>query len=85
MTRVVLDANIFVSAVLKSHSKPATIFKLDHQGNFFELFLAGNGEQLPYFLLLNRLLLRLFLPIFGKSETKGRGNKSQNKQTCNKG
>ena len=32
MIRVVLDANIFVSTVLKSHSKPAKIFQLAKEG-----------------------------------------------------
>ena len=32
MIRVVLDANIFVSTVLKSHSKPANVFQLAREG-----------------------------------------------------
>jgi putative PIN family toxin of toxin-antitoxin system len=32
MIRVVLDANIFVSTVLKSHSKPAKVFQLAKEG-----------------------------------------------------
>ena len=32
MIRVVLDANIFVSTVLKSHSKPAKVFQLAREG-----------------------------------------------------
>jgi len=32
MIRVVLDTNIFVSTVLKSHSKPAKVFQLSKEG-----------------------------------------------------
>ena len=32
MIKVVLDANIFVSAVLKSHSNPARVFQLAEEG-----------------------------------------------------
>jgi hypothetical protein len=42
MIRVVLDANIFVSTVLKSHSNAAKVFQLAKKGKVTPNFIKGH-------------------------------------------
>jgi len=55
MIRVVLDANIFVSTVLKSHSNPARVFQLAKEGKVILISSKDTFSEVKTVLLYPKL------------------------------